>query len=210
MSTVLRALLLSALLTLVPVGIGVVVADDATPTRPPVAYTGTDLADFDTTAAVVQRVPFCELMPTGAIKAALGADADLTSYGNGDESEALPGGDVAHEYGCRFATGEDAPGEARAWVFAPPVGADRAQGLITAASTKACKAQAQAPAYGTPSVALVCTAGDLRTASYRGLFGDAWLACSLTLPAGVTEADLVARAGRWCVAVAVAASATTS
>ncbi|WP_182379849.1 hypothetical protein [Nocardioides sp. WS12] len=210
MSTVLRALLLSALLTLVPVGIGVVVADDTTNTPLPPAYKGTDLADFDSSAAVVQRTPFCELLPAEAVKAALGAAGELTSYGNGEESAALPGSDVAHEYGCLFAPAETAGTEARGWVFAPPVSAERASGLISAATTKVCVPQPTAAAYGTPSVAVVCTNGDTRTASFRGLFGDAWLACSLTLPVGVAEADLVARTGRWCVAVAQAASFTTT
>lgn len=210
MSTVLRALLLSALLTLVPVGIGVAVSDDTTTERPPPSYEGTDLADFDAGAAVVQRTPFCELVPADAVKAALGTAGELTSYGNGEESAALPGSDVAHEYGCLFASADAVGREARGWVFAPPVSAERASGLISAATTSVCVAQPDAPAYGTPSVAVVCTEGDSRTASFRGLFGDAWLACSLTLPAGVTEADLVTRAGRWCVAVAQAASFTSS
>lgn len=210
MSTVLRALLLSALLTLVPVGIGVVVADDSTPDREPTAYEGIDLVDFDTTAAVVQRVPFCELVPAEAVMAALGTDADATAYGNGEESDALPGGDVAHEYGCRFATDDAAAGEARGWVFAPPVTSARAQDLVAATPTRRCPAQVDAPAYGTPSVAVVCTTDDTRTASFRGLFGDAWLTCSLTLPVGVAETELVARTGRWCVAVAQAASVPTS
>lgn len=210
MSTVLRALSLSALLTLVPVGIGVVVADDTTagPLRP--VYTGTDLVDFDTSAAVVQRTPFCDRLPTKAVEAALGTPGDLTSYGNGEQSTALPGGDVAHEYGCLVAPADAAGHEARGWVFAPPVSAERASGLINASTTDVCIAQPDAAAYGTPSVAVVCTTGDTRTASFRGLFGDAWLACSLTLPVGVAEADLVARTGRWCVAVAQAASFTTS
>jgi hypothetical protein len=46
--------------------------------------------------------------------------------------------------------------------------------------------------------------------SFRGLFGDAWLACSLTLPPAVTPERLLETAGRWCVAVAQAASPTVS
>lgn len=209
MSTVLRALLLSGLLTLAPVTIGVVVAGDPTPEREAPAYVGTDLADFDTSTAVVQRAPFCLLVPDGAVEAALADQGavDLTDYRNGEESEVLPGGDVAHEHGCRFGTDGL---EARAWVFAPPVGADRAQDLVAAAVTKKCAARTDAPAYGEPSVAVVCTRKAVRTASYRGLFGDAWLACSLTLPVAVEETELLARTGRWCVAVAQAASVPTS
>ncbi len=37
-------------------------------------------------------------------------------------------------------------------------------------------------------------------ASYRGLFGDAWLVCEVVRPAGATW-DVTDRAGRWCVGV---------
>lgn len=216
MSTVLRALSLSALLTLAPVGIGVAVSDDRTPTREPAGYQATELADFDTSTAVVQRAPFCELVAEEAVDAALGGAATLTSYVNGEESDAVPGGDVSHEYGCRFVP--DAEGsaagastaEARGWVFAPPVTADRARQLVAAARTKGCTVAPDAPAYGTPSVALTCANGDVRTASFRGLFGDAWLACSLTLPVAAAGDDLLERTGRWCVALAEAASVVPS
>ena len=42
-------------------------------------------------------------------------------------------------------------------------------------------------------------------ASYRGLFGDAWLVCELVRPAGATW-DVTDRAGRWCVGVLQAAA----
>jgi hypothetical protein len=206
-STVARALGLSALLTLVPVGIGVGVAGDRTPTREPAAYVGTDLADFDSASAVVQRAPFCDLVSDDAVAEALGGEGELTAYGNGEQAPALPGGDVAHEYGCVYA---GSGVEARAWVFAPPVTRDRAQALVKAAAPKGCAATAGAPAFGTPSVATTCTLGEKRTVSWRGLFGDAWLTCTLSQGVGAPEADLVQRAGRWCVAVAQAASVTAS
>jgi hypothetical protein len=118
---------------------------------------------------------------------------------------------VAHEYGCRAASSPTVPAEARAWVFAPPVTAAWAQQLVAAAArTKGCTALPGAPAYGTPSTGLVCELGDQRSVTYRGLFGDAWLACSLTLPVAVDRAQLVDRAGKWCVAVAQAASVPVS
>ncbi len=204
MSTVLRALGLSALLTLVPVGIGVGVSADRT-TAPEVAsYRGTDLADFDSSTAVVRRAPFCAVVPGEGVSEALGAEGELVEYDNGEQAPALPGGDVAHEYGCVW-TAPDG-GTARGWVFAPPVTAARAQEIVRAAPAKGCATTAGAPAFGSPSVALVCVAGTTRTASYRGLFGDAWLSCSLTQPAALPEAELVARTGRWCVAVARAAA----
>ena len=207
MSTVVRALGLSALLTLVPVGIGVGVAGDRTPAPETADYQGTDLADFDSATAVVRRAPFCELVAKEAVQEALGGDGELTAWSNGEKAAAVPGGDVAHEYGCAFA-GSGA--EARAWVFAPPVTRTRAEALAKAAPAKDCTATAGAAAFGTPSVATTCTNGEQRTVSWRGLFGDAWLTCTLTQGVGTTEADLVARAGRWCVAVAQAASVVSS
>jgi hypothetical protein len=200
----LRALLLAALLTVVPVGIGVAVADDPTLDREPPAYEGTALADFDTTKAVVRRAAFCEQVHPAAVREALGGDGELTAYDNGQPADVLPGQDVAHEYGCRF-TAEGA--EARGWVFAPPVTAAKADALVKEPPSRDCEPQPGAPAYGAPSVAHACTAGDMRTVSFRGLFGDAWLSCSLTVAAAVPPAELLERAGRWCVAVAVAASA---
>ncbi|TQK70000.1 hypothetical protein [Nocardioides sp. SLBN-35] len=216
---VLRALLLSALLTLVPVAIGVAVSGDATLSREPAPYKGTPLAEFDTSKAVVQRAPFCDLVPAAAVEKALGAEATLAAYDNGEQSDAFPVGDVPHEYGCRFSpsdttdttdttdpTGTAAPVEARGWVFAPPITTDTAQAMATASVTKACTALPAAPAYGSPSAGVLCAGDVVQTVSFRGLFGDAWLACSLTLPADVAQDELVDRAGRWCVAVAQAAS----
>lgn len=210
MSTVVRALGLSALLTLVPVGIGVGVAGDRTPAPEVAAYEGTDLADFDSTTAVVQRAPFCDLVAEEAVADALGGAGELTAWDNGEEAAALPEGDVSHEYGCGYTGSGGSGGEARAWVFAPPVTVSRAQALAKAAPAKGCTATAGAADFGTPSVATTCTSGEERTVSWSGLFGDAWLTCTLTQGVGATEADLVARAGRWCVAVAQAASVVPS
>lgn len=209
MSTVVRALGLSALLTLVPVGIGVGVAGDRTPAPEVAEYQGTDLADFDSASAVVQRAPFCDLVAPEAVADALGGDAELTSWDNGEEVAAVPEGDVAHEYGCSF-TGAGTGAEARAWVFAPPVTRTRAQELVKAPTGKGCRATAGAAAFGTPSSATTCTSKDQRTVAWRGLFGDAWLTCTLTQGIAAPEADLVERAGRWCVAVAQAASVAPS
>lgn len=208
MSTVPRALLLSAALTLVPVGVGVAVADDPTRVREPAAYDGATLAQFDAAATVVQRAPFCELVDDAAVTEALGGAGDLTAYANGEESDAVPGGDVAHEYGCRYTpdAAAGASGEARAWVFAPPVTAERAATLAAADPPAGCTPLGDSPAFGAPSLALLCTGKSTRTVTHRGLFGDAWFSCSLSLPAAVAEAELTERAGAWCVATARAAS----
>lgn len=216
MSTAVRALLLAALLTLVPVAVGVSVADDPTtaPTPPP-SYVATPLSEFDSTAAVVRRAPFCTVVPAAAAKQALGVPAVATAYGNGQtlpSLRSLPRGDVAHEYGCVISPAErGAPVEARAWVFVPPVTAARARSLAAAArAERGCEPAAGAAAFGSPTVALLCTVGTTRTASYRGLFGDAWFSCSLTLPVSVPPADLLDRAGTWCVAAARAAERPSS
>ena len=114
--------------------------------------------------------------------------------------------DVAHEFGCTWRRTDGST--ARAWVFTPPVTAGRARALArTTASTPGCSEVADAPAFGRPSAAVVCRADGTLEASYRGLFGDAWLSCALAAPVSPADrADLVDRAGRWCVAVATAAS----
>lgn len=197
-------MLLAALLTVLPVAIGVVVADDTTPEAQPPRYEGTALADFDTSRPVVRRAPFCEQVNPAAVREALGTDGEPTSYDNGEPADVLPGDDVAHEYGCRFTAGG---AEARGWVFAPPVTAARAASLLEQQPAKGCATQPGAPAYGAPSAAVICTSGATATVTFRGLFGDAWLSCSLTAAASVAPAELLERGGRWCVAVAQAASA---
>jgi hypothetical protein len=64
------------------------------------------------------------------------------------------------------------------------------------------------PAFGSPTLALTCTAADGTVrASYRGLFGDAWLVCEVELPPASPEAGTAADvAGRWCVGVLEAAA----
>ncbi|UMG91609.1 hypothetical protein [Nocardioides sp. TF02-7] len=215
MPGVLRGLSIAVLLTALPVTAGVLTlgADDPEPPPAP-AYTSTPLAEVDTTTLAVARAPFCDLLPEEAVVEALGgsealggAESRVAAYGNGERARIAPGvRDVAHEYGCRL-TAAGSGAEAQAWVFAPPVTADRARDLAAeAADVRRCERQPDAPALGEPTVALVCGAGDRRTASFRGLLGDAWLACSVTAPESVAEPDLVDRAGRFCVAVARAAA----
>ncbi len=194
--------LLAVVLTTIPIGLGVVLADG--PEDGPVAYEGVPLSSYDTMALAVARRDFCARISDEAVLDALGAAAaDEGRYGDGDD---LPAGDgVAHEHGCWYDAASGA--RAAAWVFTPPVTAERAGALVRQAGREdACEAQAGAPAYGDPTVAVVCGDAGLVTASYRGLFGDAWLACTLSLPGRTGQQELLDRAGRWCVAVAEAAS----
>lgn len=174
-------------------------APDARPSTPT-----TPLASYDTAEVALARAPYCDRVEPAAIAAALGEVARRTRAHDNGEPVRLADGerDVAHEYGCSWSATTTT---ARTWLFAPPVTAGRARALVAETrSTPGCEVQEEAPAFGAPSVALVCTEGDRVAASYRGLFGDAWLVCELT-GRGAHEA-LVGRADPWCVAVAQAAS----
>jgi hypothetical protein len=203
-------LVLAGVVTAAVVGGGVLTLghDDEGPAPGPAkeAFSTTALADHDTGGAVVARGPFCDAIDDRQVTAALGGEAaDSSSWSNGDTVDLGSGvEDVAHEFGCRYTAADGAL--AQAWVFAPPVDAATADRLVRAAG-KAASCQAGAgPAFGSPTLALTCTKDGRVRASYRGLFGDAWLVCEVErgADAGV---DLVDVAGRWCVGVLEAASA---
>jgi hypothetical protein len=201
-------LVASALAATVVIVVGGVLAlddgDDTTPPEIDDTFTTTPLSDIDTTGVSVVRGPFCEAIDDRQVEAVLGAVPDVLEWRNGDELD-LAGSrrDVVHEFGCSYAV-QDA-GSARAWVFAPPVDAARAARLVESAEQGAGCQTAPGPAFGAPTVALTCTnkQGTSR-ASYRGLFGDAWLVCEVEQPAGAA-ADALDVAGRWCVGVLQAA-----
>jgi hypothetical protein len=217
MSWPLRFLLAAGVLTAAAVGAGVLVRGDppeparhrsepTTPTTTP--FTTTPLADYDTTAVVVTRAPFCEAIDDRQVEAALGVVPDVQSWQNGDRVDLGNGvRDVGHEFGCRYAAPDS--GVAEAWVFAPPVGAAQAGALAKRAARAAGCQPGAGPAFGSPTLALICTAKDGTVrASYRGLFGDAWLVCELDRPPGATW-DAADRAGRWCVGVLQAAGGSS-
>jgi hypothetical protein len=197
------------------VAAGTVLLDDDEPAGDTSTFTPTPLASFDTSALTVPRASFCDGVDPRQVEAALGDEpVDARSYENGEEVTLADGvngpiTDVAHEYGCTWVRADQS--EARAWVFAPPVDARRAAALVKAADTgkeQGCEASPE-PAYGSPSVELVCTSEAGGVASYRGLFGDAWLTCELSLTdVEVSEAELLRRTGAWCVGVAMGASAS--
>lgn len=176
---------------------------DAPDPAPAPSDPATPLASYDTSGVTIVRAPYCDRVDEDAVEEALGGPPRRDSgWDNGDPVRLADGTkDVAHEYGCTWSAGKT---RARTWLFAPPVTpAGAREALEQARGTKGCEPDAQAPAFGTPSVALVCTEGALVSASYRGLFGDAWLVCEVT---GDGDRDeLVQRADRWCVAVAEAA-----
>lgn len=186
---------------LVGTGVWLTAEPEADPAREP-GYRPAALADHDTGSVALVRGPFCDLLADGAVEHAVDGDPGTpTTWTDGDE---LPDVGVVHEYGCRWTAGGGA--EASAWVLSPPVTEQRADRLADAAGREGeCRTRSDAPAYGAPSVALLCTAERSHRASYRGLFGDTWLTCTLALPSRVPERQLLERTGAWCVAVAEAA-----
>lgn len=206
MPTAVRSLLVAVVATAAAVAGGVALVGtetEAPPVEEPV--TGLALADLDTTVLAVARTGFCEAVAPTEVAAALGAEpAEESSYGNGDRARLAAGADVAHEYGCAWTAA--AGTEARAWVFAPPVTEARARQVRReAARGEGCERLADAERFGSTTVALTCAADDEVEVSYRGLFGDAWLTCTLRGPAA-DRAALEERADRWCATVAVATS----
>lgn len=193
------------------VAAGTLLLGDEESTNGPTAFTPTPLTSFDTSTLTVPRASFCDAVDPRQVEAALGDEpVDATSYENGEEVTFAdevtgPVTDIAHEFGCTWIRADQS--EARAWVFAPPVDAKRATALVKAAGkTEGCLASPE-PAYGSPSVELLCTGEAGTVASYRGLFGDAWLTCELSLKdPEASGAEVLRRTGAWCVGVAQGAS----
>lgn len=194
MSTVRRSAAAVACVVLALVLLGCTSEPEDPPAEPEAS--STPLQDFATDDVAIARGEFCARVAPDAVAAALGAEpADADTWANGDRTRLSDGvRDVAHEYGCSWTAADGSV--ARAWVFAPPVTTSAAAALgRQSRRADGCRPVPDAPAYGDPSVAVRC--GD--EIAFHGLFGDAWLSCSLQ----TSELD---RAGRWCVAVAQAAS----
>ena len=170
------------------------------PSAAPSSVAPTPLAEFPTDTLTVARADFCARVAPAAVADALGSNPDAAhTWANGDRTTLADGvTDVAHEYGCRWVAADGTT--AQGWVFAPPVTPGQAGRLRHAAATaQGCAPVPGAPEFGARSVAVRCDDG---TTAFHGLFGDAWLSCSVTGVAG----DAVERAGRWCVSVAQAAA----
>ena len=173
------------------------------PAPPPA--TGTPLADVATGRLAIARQPFCDGLDPAAVERALaGPVRAQRGYASGERTKVTDDlTEVVHEHGCVFHG--PAGASARAWVFAPPVTRGFAADLVTAArSTKGCGVDAAAPAFGRPSLALRCRDGRDVAASWRGLFGDAWLVCEV-IARGEDDEVVVDRASRWCAEVVRAA-----
>lgn len=199
MSVVRRACALALLVTALVTALTACTSGGDDPKADPTP-TITSLSDLASEDPTIVRGEFCPRVAPGAIEEALGAEpSDSTSWRNGDRARVADGvRDVVHEYGCAWTTSD---GAARAWVFAPPVTTVRARELGRVATrAKGCRALSDAEPFGTSSVATTCGKADDAVTTYHGLFGDAWLSCSL----GGEDAE---RTGRWCVSVAQAAAA---
>lgn len=185
-------------------------AEEDPPPAPPSPEVGTPLGDLDTRRTPVARAPFCDALDEAAVVRALDGEVRTqTAYAPGDRvrltSEVR---DVAHEFGCVFKGAAKA--EARAWLFTPPVTRKQAKELVADAPRRGCAAVEDAPGFGRPTVAVRCRddgprsgAGSVATVQLSGLFGDAWLSCSVRAR-GVDREVLTDRAGRWCAAVVAA------
>ncbi|MEJ7774571.1 MAG: hypothetical protein WKF72_07135 [Nocardioidaceae bacterium] len=209
MSTTSRSLLLAVVATAVTVALGVTVLDEKPRPAPrePVAESAS-LADLDAVGLIVRRADFCGAIAPEPVAEALGAEpVSSSSYTNGQRARLTSRvADVAHEFSCTWEA-EDGT-TARAWVFAPPVPPGRARALAdSAASARGCTVDRDSPAFGSPSVATVCSGGRQVQVAHRGLFGEAWLSCSVTAPTvGLDQEDLLDRTGSWCVSVVGAAA----
>ena len=173
----------------------------ATPTPSSSPDTATR-APLDVSKLPIARTLPCEAVDDPALATALGAEpTGSTSYVSGDRVEVAPGvTDTAHEDLCGF---EAAGAQAKVWVFAAPVSTPQAHRIVRdVRATPRCSFPADATGFGTPGLTGVCTRGDTVTTTLRGLFGDAWLSCELSV-SGAAGADAVrSRADRWCVHVA--------
>lgn len=177
---------------------------ESEPPSRPASVAPTPLADLATDTLTLARSDFCARVAPAAVEDVLGGEPEAgDTWANGDRARLADGlTDVAHEFGCRWVSADGTT--AQGWVFAPPVTPGRAAELRRAAATAdGCRPVKDAPDFGSPSVAVRCADG---TTAFHGLFGDAWLSCSLTVGGGA-PGDALDRVGRWCVSVAQAASA---
>lgn len=173
-----------------------------TPTASP---TPTPLASLDLSGLPIERGPFCDALDDGDVADALGGPVSGTGHYDSGDRVALAAGltDVSHEYGCTFNAASGA--QARVWVFAEPVTVAVGRSIVAETrQAKGCTVVGKAPTFGTPSISTVCRTGSpaSQVVTLRGLFGDAWLSCQLSVPGTTGTDQMVQRAEQWCVRVA--------
>jgi hypothetical protein len=168
--------------------------DRAEPPTAAPAVEPTPLDGYVTSGVTLIRSEFCDRVTGEAVMAALGEEP--TADRSWLPGTRLPGSsDISNEFGCSWTAG---PVRATAWVFAPPVTADRAGDFARESVGKACERLATAPDLGAPSVARHCAHAGLT--SVHGLVGDTWVGCEIS-GRPVPGVDDTARVGEWCVAV---------
>ena len=126
-------LLLAALVVTVLAAVAVAVfepLDDDPPPEREEPFATTPLDGFETTSLTVPRAGFCDSVDPRQVEAALGTEpVEVQSYDSGEVVTLADGvDDVAHEFGCLWQASDQSA--ARAWVFAPPVDAERAKRLV--------------------------------------------------------------------------------
>ncbi len=172
--------------------------------RPAADADPTTLAAYDTTGVAIVRGPFCErVSPTGIEHALEGVPADSEAWDNGD-LDRLPDGtrDRVQEFGCRWTAADGT--RASAWVFVPPVTRGQARDLRKEPPAEGCSSY-RGDDFGRSSAAWRCGGSEGSSEErYAGLFGDAWLTCSLTA-SGPADPELDVRTSAWCVSVLEAA-----
>jgi hypothetical protein len=165
----------------------------------------TPLARVDLSGLALPRTSPCTQVEKLGVESALGSAVTASEhYAPGDRVQLGPGlRDVAQEFGCSYRSSTGA--EARVWLFSQPVSrGDAARVLGQVRTAKGCRALQGGPVFGSPTTTTSCLVGRTRTVAMRGLFGNAWLTCELTVPPGGGGSDPVRRTQRWCVGVATA------
>lgn len=160
----------------------------------------TPIGRLNTASMTLPRVEFCNRVPRVAVRAALGTGRwRLAHYRDGDRTAVAGSTDTVSEDGCAWAA-ERGSALARAWVFAPPVGAAAAHAVSSEARTHPGCHVVQGPAFGRPSLTQVCTVRSGTRVRHAGLFGSTWLSCEVSdaSPASAVRA----RADAWCVQIA--------
>jgi hypothetical protein len=166
--------------------------------------TSTPLASLDLSGLPIAKSSPCSGLDEHDVTTALGGSVSASDRYDPGERVRLSRGlrDVSEEFGCTY---RDTLGaEARVWVFAQPVRRSLASHLVRdARAEKGCRLVHHGPGFGTPSVTTACPVRRPRgrVVTVRGLYGDTWLTCQLTLPADTGADDPVRRTQRWCVSV---------
>lgn len=140
----------------------------------------------------------CSVLDGDPVREALGAPVSLRQgYASGDRVEVSPGvTDVVAEDGCVFRSPR---ADARVWVFSASVGQAYARTLVREARrAPGCSPRPDETGFGDPTLTDVCTTRSGTTATLRGLFGDAWLTCRLSVE-DEPKGAVLERAQQWCV-----------